>query len=717
MKKRIAAMLFALSLCLGGAAAVPANAGVEFDPVGAEELRIGEEYWLECGEEGLYRFTAPTPECFLTEQELKEIDGSLYGLPVVGHKLYSASGAYLGIISYSNDSELGGWTAFEPGETYYLEVKARDKDGQFFTFSPVLPEKDGTASQERERTVALTEENVEKFIPGETAELWDVYTVTERFSAVFDGELCMTDFFILPCEAYFDGAELTVSSGKVTYSAVERCVSETAGEAKVYEKAAFSAEPGPGLLVYAANLFSYVKGDGKKADATLTYRVSVPSGKRLIDSGDGYFRAADAHDIYSDVSENIWYTRSITYCAEKGYMTGMPGGIFSPGTPLTRAQTAQILARIAGADLSKYAGKQSFSDVKPGAWYAKAVEWARENGVTSGVGGGLFAPDKAVTRQELAVFARALAGVLGITGIEPASLGPFIDREDVSPWAKDSMAWAVGAGLFAGTSVNKLSPKLNASRAQISRIVMNFAEGPLSGAVPSPADGSYFLEGGTCGYGVYQEMIDMTGKEEPKMLYIGLPCADPSAGYEGIAGEFEYRGCTTDLLTLEDLADGRAEEKIKGADLIWVTGGSSRMLIARLQRYGADKYLREAAANGTVMCGSSAGAICFGRYGTSGTGPERYMNLAAVGCADIVVCPHGFETERVGKMKELLAARPGLIGVAVDGGALEIHGGMFRVYTDKNFKSSAYKYKYADGEFTEEDINSPDWRPLSELFG
>ena len=713
MKKRmIVLMCIITSLSCLTAGPVRAENAVIPEEVG--ELRFFEEYRLEPGSEEWYRFTAPSPECYLTEQGLKRIGDYLYGLPVNTHGLYSADGTYLGVIGYSDDPELGGWNEFEPGETYYLKVKSHD-DPLFFTFAPVLPEKDRSRSQpDAEKTAVLTLEKVERFIPGEMNSVWDVYTVIERFEIASEGEACATDFFILPCDVYFDNETLILDSGDAVYSHVSR------SEAESFEEAAcYCALPSGGMRIPAgsravcADHYSYVRSAGK---AIRLYEAWLPAGKRLIYDG-GLFRTASASDLFNDVPDGKRYSDSVLFCVEKGYMSGMTGGAFSPSGKLTRAQTVQIMARLAGADLEAYRGIYPFSDVKKGAWYAKAVAWANAEGLADGVGNGLFAPSEPVTRQELAVFMKALADRLSLGEVEPADISGYSDASSVARWAKKAMAWAVGAGLISGTSDDTLSPGDNATRAQISVFVRTFDRKLLSPSAPSFENGSYFLEGGTCGYGEYQEMIDMTGKEEPNVLYIGFASSDPGAGYPGAVIEFSWRGCTTECLTLDDLTNGAAAEKIARADIIWVGGGDSRLLISRLRESGAELLLRRAAMNGTVMAGSSAGAICFGRYGASGTGPERYMILSPVGCVDLVVCPHGFEAERVECMKEFLRAHPGQVGVAVDGAALQIHDGMFRVYSEEFHASCAVRYVYENGAMREEDVNSLEWRPLSELYG
>ena len=408
-------------------------------------------------------------------------------------------------------------------------------------------------------------------------------------------------------------------------------------------------------------------------------------------------------------------------------MTGTGGGRFSPDAKVTRAQFVTVAAKMYGADLEKYASRRSFSDVRRGSWYHKAVEWAYDVGLTAGVSGGRFAPDATVDRQQLAVFLCAYAKLAGVDLPDCADLSRYADRAEVAGWAHDAVGRAVAAGLIAGTGRDTLSPLTGATRAQLAVMIRAFCEKYLPdrpGGGDDPTDpativGSYFLVGGTCGSGSIYEMIGLTGKDAPAVLYVGL-ATDEYDKKAGAAVEFEWAGCAVDILTLDDLKTGAAADKIASADLVYVDGGSSRKLLARLFKYGADEFLRKAAANGTVMCGSSAGAICFGVYGTSGVGAERYANLKGIGGVDLVVCPHGKETDRVAEMRGLLKRDPTYVGVAVDHAALEIRDGQFRVWSDGDYvydEPLGYRYRCEDGEIVCEDINSMEWRPISELFG
>lgn len=184
---------------------------------------------------------------------------------------------------------------------------------------------------------------------------------------------------------------------------------------------------------------------------------------------------------FADVDGGAWYTAGVAYCYAKGCMAGVSDSRFGTNDAVTRAMFVTVLAKIDGADVSGY-NDISFSDVPSSEWYTKNVEWAFANGFTSGTGRDnngvpLFTPNAPVTREQLAVFLENYAHTKGADTGDRADLSGFADRGEISAWAADGMAWAVARRLISGTSATALSPKMQASRAQIALIVRNFVDG------------------------------------------------------------------------------------------------------------------------------------------------------------------------------------------------------------------------------------------------
>ena len=108
---------------------------------------------------------------------------------------------------------------------------------------------------------------------------------------------------------------------------------------------------------------------------------------------------AAAETGYDDVDSAAWYADAVRYMTNAGLMNGVGDGKFDPGGTFTRAQLATVLYRMAGSP--SVTGTDSFSDTQDTAWYANAVTWAEQNSVVNGIGNGQFGPDRATTQEQL----------------------------------------------------------------------------------------------------------------------------------------------------------------------------------------------------------------------------------------------------------------------------------------------------------------------------
>ena len=147
-------------------------------------------------------------------------------------------------------------------------------------------------------------------------------------------------------------------------------------------------------------------------------------------------------------------------------MAGYSNGKFGPNDALTRAQFAQIIYNKEGRPQAS-GGK--FTDVTTG-WYADAVNWAASEGIVAGIGGGKFAPDRPITRQDLAVMLWRYAG-----SPEPGENKlDFADSSKVSGYAWKALCWANEKGIVNGKGGGILDPKGNATRAQAAQMLMKY---------------------------------------------------------------------------------------------------------------------------------------------------------------------------------------------------------------------------------------------------
>ena len=101
---------------------------------------------------------------------------------------------------------------------------------------------------------------------------------------------------------------------------------------------------------------------------------------------------------FADVPAGAFYAKAVAWAVDAGITTGTGEGRFSPDEPCTRAQAVTFLCR---AQRAKAEGRAQFSDVPADAYYAEAVAWAAESGVTDGIGGGLFGPEQDCTRAQI----------------------------------------------------------------------------------------------------------------------------------------------------------------------------------------------------------------------------------------------------------------------------------------------------------------------------
>ena len=160
---------------------------------------------------------------------------------------------------------------------------------------------------------------------------------------------------------------------------------------------------------------------------------------------------------FADVSVDDAFYDAVKWAAEKGIALGL-GGNFEPNAVCTRAQVVTFLWRAAGSPEPK--GESGFTDVPAGSYYAKAVAWAVENGITNGTGGGKFSPDAACTRaQGVTLLCRALGGRADGTA-------PFSDVRPGS-YYESAVAWAAETGVTTGVTSELFAPARGCTRAQM----------------------------------------------------------------------------------------------------------------------------------------------------------------------------------------------------------------------------------------------------------
>lgn len=176
---------------------------------------------------------------------------------------------------------------------------------------------------------------------------------------------------------------------------------------------------------------------------------------------------------FTDVSTSDWFYSDVMFVYENGLFSGTDSRSFSPNASMTRAMLVTVLYRLEGEPAGT--GSSSFSDVRSGSYYEKAVAWAAANGIVTGTGSTSFSPDAKVTREQLAAILYRYAQYKKLDTDAGAKLDSFSDAGNVSGYASEALSWAVSEGLINGAS-GRLMPKGDATRAQVAAILHRFVK-------------------------------------------------------------------------------------------------------------------------------------------------------------------------------------------------------------------------------------------------
>lgn len=172
---------------------------------------------------------------------------------------------------------------------------------------------------------------------------------------------------------------------------------------------------------------------------------------------------------FQDVAKTHWAYQYVEYLARKGFVNGKTATLFAPGDPITRAEFVTILARMEGAALTDYDGP--FTDVQAGAYYAGAVSWAVEAGVTLGTSATTFTPGRTISRQEIAtMLARyILYKEYSLTYYNQAV--DFSDGAQIAEYAKEHVSNMQKADIIGGYPDGTFKPLNNATRAEAAKML------------------------------------------------------------------------------------------------------------------------------------------------------------------------------------------------------------------------------------------------------
>lgn len=212
------------------------------------------------------------------------------------------------------------------------------------------------------------------------------------------------------------------------------------------------------------------KGNGK-------YTFTMPSGKVTIDAT---FTATaetpetpDQIGSFVDVTTADWFADAVQYMLDNGMMNGVTDTTFAPGSTTTRGMIVTILYRLEGEPDT---AASNFTDVAANMYYADAVAWAQANSIVTGITETTFAPDQAITREQMAAILYRYAQYKGYDVTANNDLSSYTDASQISAYATTAMQWANAEGLITGNTSTTINPKGNATRAEVATILMRFCE-------------------------------------------------------------------------------------------------------------------------------------------------------------------------------------------------------------------------------------------------
>jgi len=222
-----------------------------------------------------------------------------------------------------------------------------------------------------------------------------------------------------------------------------------------------------------------------------------------------------------------------------------------------------------------------------------------------------------------------------------------------------------------------------------------------------------------------KEIVRLSNINKPRILFIPTASRDADGYIDSFNSLFKEKlGCETDSLLLikNRISEDEIRERIISSDIIYVGGGNTKMMMDIWKKNKVDKYLREAYDKGIVLCGMSAGSICWFEAGQSDTEKyeagnlDNFITVEGLGIIKAFHVPHYNENNRDIDMDNRIKNYSG-IGIAIDNNcAIEITEKKYRILkSDKNAK--AYKVFFLDEKVHKEELLSDKkYHNLEELF-
>ena len=223
-----------------------------------------------------------------------------------------------------------------------------------------------------------------------------------------------------------------------------------------------------------------------------------------------------------------------------------------------------------------------------------------------------------------------------------------------------------------------------------------------------------------------EEIVRRSGKKRPKLLFIPTASDDNLEYCQAIENIYQKRlSCQVDhLLLFKDRPSNRLiKEKILGSDILYVGGGNTLRMMKLWRRLAIDRILNKARKQGAVLCGLSAGAICWFRQGNSDSkkfsneGDDALIRVRGLDYVDLLLCPH-YDTEkrRQPGLKSMMKKTSGVALALENCSAIEIIKDKYRILRSKKSKN-AWRVYWKNGQYFKEKLAcDPKFRSMENLL-
>ncbi len=282
--------------------------------------------------------------------------------------------------------------------------------------------------------------------------------------------------------------DVNISAAQVENSTLSGAAAQVVGNRPVYH---FSVTSGGNTISeFDGNVtvsIPYTPADGEDTNAIVAYYINANGEPELMqncyyDAKAGTLVFTTTHFStyavgynkvsFTDVSDNAWYADAIAFLAARQITSGTTENTFSPDATLTRGQFITLLLRAYGIDADNSTA-DNFADAG-NTYYTGYLAAAKRLGITNGVGDNKFAPEQAVTRQDMfTLLYNALRAIDQLPEENSgATLSDFADSESISAYAQEAMSYLIKTGVVSGNN-GQLSPTATTTRAQMAQVLYN----------------------------------------------------------------------------------------------------------------------------------------------------------------------------------------------------------------------------------------------------